>query len=96
MTLSAKDIKKRSRKLEAYFSRPKVVITYEYMGRNSLVWTATCSNSGGEISLFGHPSRPTMGSSVPSVKWVPKFFPRGSAGTWRGPPPALSAEVKND
>lgn len=44
---------------------------------DSVVWTATCFNSGGEISFSGHPSRPTMESSLPYVKWVPELFPRG-------------------
>ena len=50
-------------------------IICEYTGRDSVVWTATYS--GGEISFSGHPSRPTMDSSLPYVKWVAELFPRG-------------------
>jgi len=52
---------------------------YEYTGQDSVVWTATCTSSVGEISFSGHLSIPTMESSLPYVKWVTEPFPMGFA-----------------
>jgi hypothetical protein len=47
----------------------------EQVGRNSSIgiatgWTVRGSNSGGRLD-FPHPSRPVLGSTQPSVQWVP-------------------------
>jgi hypothetical protein len=64
---SVKDIKWSSITLEAYFSRPKVCIMYEYTVQDSVVWTAKYPNSSGERNLFSSTSIQTDTGVLPAL-----------------------------
>lgn len=45
---------------------------------------------------FAHPSRPTLGLTMPPIQWMLGLFLRGKAGMeWRWPPTPPSAKVQN-
>ena len=74
------------------------ISTYSRFSDRATWWTGRGSNpTGYEIFLFSKRPMPSLGSTKPSIQWVPGFFPGAKRPGSDGNPSTPScAEIKNE